>query len=171
MRRIVTVLALVFVLAPAAIAVVLPENLEGVREFYVLVERMKNEAPITMGRVKTVAELRLRQLGLPLENSKETPLPYLYINLQTMKHKLQNGNTTGYAAVIRLDFNTFGRLLHSSNTITTVSIWSDTLLVLTDLDDAEQNIERSLIRLVDKFANDYMKRNPNILDIEDPSVD
>ncbi len=97
------------------------DTLAGIRVMAVIVERLDFEIEaegLTLNQIQTDVELRLRRAGIRVE--KGPLLPYLYINLNALKHK----SLPMFAYSLGVDFNQNVILERDKTVSATASTWT-----------------------------------------------
>lgn len=131
------------------------DTLAGIRIIKVLVEGLDTETEaggLRKNQIQTDAELRLRRAGIKVED--KPLLPYLYINLNTLKHK----SLPMFSYSIQVDFNQEVILERDKSISAYASTWhKGSIGTVGELN--LQQIRGAINDVVDKFINDYLAAN------------
>jgi S1-C subfamily serine protease len=137
-----------------------PEVLEGLAGVGVLVEGLgedAKEAGLSVSRLQTDVELKLRQSGIKVfsdeERWRDSRSACLYINVNVLS------SSRGYAASVSVSLDQ-RMLLSPEIVVGGCRVWDRGTIAICGRDGAEDYF-RSIVRdQVEAFCNDYLKANP-----------
>ena len=130
------------------------ESLRGIESFDVVVECLDTESQehgITVEKIKTAVELRIKRTGIRVGDKEES---YLYVQVTTLWDE-----AGFFCAAVYVGFNQ--KVVLKKNKISNfVTTWKTAYLLKGPTKTASSQIFESINDRIDEFLNDYLAANP-----------
>lgn len=130
-------------------------GLEG--PFRVVIDITNEEdSPLTSGQLKTITELHLRKLGLPVADGEEGPVLAVALNVTSIE--TTDDEVVGFCYSMSVKFFDMAKLL-SSGRIILVPVW-DRITMGYFGREGRHALRTGLGDMLDAFANAWLKTHP-----------
>ena len=134
------------------------QTLKTIKPFSVIIETIQPDLQkgvgITNLYAQTTVELRLRELGLPVQSRRPDGNPYLYVQFTGR----QIEGTVIYAIHYSVRLSQVVTLADGQNCY--AETWSTGVLHTGGRQQVTSSWQKALLSLIDEFANAYLEQNP-----------